>query len=331
MIQNWSIRTRATQCAHSERAFEEGEVFHTAIYFDPETNGYVRRDVALDVWKQEVAERKPIAYWRATYSPNVVEAKPEVTSKESAMALLQRFIEEDDPMTENARYILALMLERKRILSPTATKEVDGNKMLFYENKKTGEVFIVRDPDLLLSELAELQDEVAMLLGFGGPGAEAAKAVGMKFGPDGKLIKADEKAPEAPPAEGEAGEQPANESSESTKEPTPDEEAEAALNTDSEAGDEAESAESSDEDEKVEASDELAEAGDETSDDSAEADEEFEALTEEPADETEEIEVPIEDLEESEKLDKQLAESADESAESSEEDKDKESTPQSPS
>ena len=195
MIQNWSIRSRAPHCALSERPFAEGEVFHTAIYFDPEANGYVRRDVAIDVWAQEIAERKPIAYWRTTYTPHVAEAKPEVTSKESAMALLQRFIEEDDPMTENARYILALMLERKRILSPTATKEVDGNKMLFYENKKTGEVFIVRDPELRLDELAAVQDEVAMLLGFGGPAAEAAKAAGMKFTADGKLVKEGEAAP----------------------------------------------------------------------------------------------------------------------------------------
>ena len=105
------------------------------------------------------------------------------------MALLQRFIEEDEPATENARYILALMLERKRILSPTATKEVDGQKLLFYENKKTGEVFVIRDPELRLDELAQMQDEVAMLLGFGGPAAEAAKVAGMKFTPDGKLIK----------------------------------------------------------------------------------------------------------------------------------------------
>ncbi len=204
MIQNWSIRSRATHCALSERPFAEGEVFHTVIYFDPESNGYVRRDVAIDVWSQEVAERKPIAYWRTTYTPHVAEAKPEVTSKESAMALLQRFIEEDDPMTENARYILALMLERKRILSPTATKEVDGNKMLFYENKKTGEVFIVRDPELRLDELATLQDEVAMLLGFGGPAAEAAKAAGMKFTADGKLVKEGEVAPMGETAPDEA-------------------------------------------------------------------------------------------------------------------------------
>jgi hypothetical protein len=190
MIQNWSIRSRSHQCALSERPFIEGETFHTAIYFDTKTGDYLRRDVGLDSWKQELSERKPIAYWKTLYSPTITEQKPEVTSKESAMALLQRFIEEGDNSTENARYILALMLERKRILSNTATKEVDGQRMLFYENKKTGEVFIVRDPELLLNELASLQDEVAMLLGFGGPAAEAAKMAGMSFTPEGKLMTA---------------------------------------------------------------------------------------------------------------------------------------------
>lgn len=187
MIQNWSIRSRSHQCALTGRPFEEGEDFHTAIYFDPETSGYMRRDVALDAWEQEISERKPLAYWRATYTPNVAEEKPEVASKESAMSLLQRFIEEDEPATENARYILALMLERKRILTPTAAKETEQGRMLFYENKKTSEVFILRDPELHLDELVQVQDEVATLLGFGGPAAEAAKAAGMKITPEGKV------------------------------------------------------------------------------------------------------------------------------------------------
>jgi hypothetical protein len=196
MIQNWSIRSRSQQCALSERHFVEGETFHTAIYFDPETSGYTRRDISVEAWKQELSERKPIADWKTLYSPTLVEAKPEVTSKESAAALLQRFVEEDETSTENARYILVLMLERKRILTPTATKETEAGRMLFYENKKTGEVFMIRDPELRLDELAQMQDEVAMLLGFGGPAAEAAKSVGMKFTPDGKLetkvVKANE-------------------------------------------------------------------------------------------------------------------------------------------
>jgi hypothetical protein len=196
MQQNWSIRSRAHTCAVTGRQFEDGESFHTTIYFDPEENGYVRRDVCAEAWAQEVEQRKPVAAWKTIYSRVLAEAKPEITPKEGAQALLQRFIEEGDPRTENARYILALMLERKRQLHQTAEKEVDGAKMLFYENKKTGEIFIVRDPELKLSEMADMQDEVATLLAFGGPAADAAKAVGVTLTVDGVVPKPDAEAPQ---------------------------------------------------------------------------------------------------------------------------------------
>jgi hypothetical protein len=137
------------------------------------------------------------------------------------------------------------MLERKRILSPTATKEVDGNKMLFYENKKTGEVFIVRDPDLRLDELAQLQDEVAMLLGFGGPAADAAKSIGMKFTPDGKLVK-DEPSSETPKAE-----EPAAEAE--PEAPAPESEVEEAMAEESADAEEPDDAEPEDATEEAEA------------------------------------------------------------------------------
>lgn len=195
MQQNWSIRSRAHECALTGRPFEDGESFHTAIYFDPDENGYVRRDVCAEAWSQELEQRQPLAAWRTLYQKVIAEAKPEIAPKESAQDLLQRFIEEGDPKTEDARYILALMLERKRLLAQTAEKEVDGHKMLFYENKKTGEIFIVRDPELKLDELAQMQDEVATLLAFGGPAANAAKAVGVTLTPEGVVP-----APDSPSA-----------------------------------------------------------------------------------------------------------------------------------
>ena len=211
MQQNWSIRSRAHECALTGRPFEDGESFHTTIHFDPQENGYVRRDVCNEAWAQELEQRKPVAAWKTVYQKNLVEAKPEIAPKESAQALLQRFIEEGDPRTDNARYILALMLERKRQLVQTAEKEVDGNKMLFYENRKTGEIFIVRDPELKLDEIAQMQDEVATLLAFGGPAADTAKAVGVTLTVDGVVPAPDaaeptESTPEAEPAEPAAAE-----------------------------------------------------------------------------------------------------------------------------
>lgn len=242
MQQIWSIRSRAHECALTGRPFEDGEVFHTAIHFDPKENGYVRRDVCREAWKEEQAQRKPVAAWKTVYQKVLAEAKPEIAPKESAMELLQRFIEDGDPLTENARYILALMLERKRQISQTAEKEVEGNKMLFYENKKTGQIFIVRDPELRLDEVAQIQEEVATILAFGGPAADAAKAVGVTLTPDG-VVPAPDAAPETAQAPETAPDNndPA-EASQSGEASDPAEEAEAeaapALDDDPASGDE---------------------------------------------------------------------------------------------
>lgn len=188
MQQIWNIKSRAHECARTARPFEVGEVFHTAIYFDTESGEFVRRDVGLDAWAEEIAERTPLAYWRTEYvKPQAAAARPEIATKESAESLLRRLIEEDEPHTEHARYILALMLERKKQLVPKETKHTEHGIMLLYEHRKSGEVFIIRDPELRLDEIEAVQEEVATLLGFGGPAAEAAKAVGMQITPEGEV------------------------------------------------------------------------------------------------------------------------------------------------
>lgn len=225
MQQNWSIRVRAHECALTGRPFEDGEVFHTAIFFDPQENGYVRRDVCSEAWKEERAQRKPVAAWKNVYQKVLAEVRPEIAPKESAMELLLRFIEDGDPMTENARYILALMLERKRQIVQTAEKEVEGAKMLFYEAKKTGEIFIVRDPELRLDEVAQIQEEVATILAFGGPAADAAKAVGVTLTADG-VVPAPEHGDPTAAAPKESGDAPAEAATADAGE-APDEEVQA--------------------------------------------------------------------------------------------------------
>ena len=166
MIQAWNLRTRAHQCAVTERKFVEGEKFYTAIYFNKKTGDYTRRDVSADAWAQDIQEHPPFSFWKSAYEPPHTEERLEVTPKENAGELLHRLIVEDEAGTEQARYILALMLERKRILVPTAVKHSDAGRLLMYENKKTGEVFVIRDPELRLDEIEAMQEEVATLLGF---------------------------------------------------------------------------------------------------------------------------------------------------------------------
>jgi hypothetical protein len=168
MLNIWNIKSRAHQCARTGRPFEEGEPFHTAIYFDTEAGDFVRRDICVEAWQEEISERTPFSAWKSLYEkPETAKPKAEITGRENAETLLRRLIDEDQSHTEHARYILALMLERKKLLVPKERKENDsGAIMLLYEHRKTGEVFILRDPELRLDEVEGVQEEVATLLGF---------------------------------------------------------------------------------------------------------------------------------------------------------------------
>ena len=73
-------------------------------------------------------------------------------------------MEEENPRHTNARYILSLMLERKRLLKQIEAKEDNDGRTLIYEHVKTGEVFVIPDPQLRLDQLEAVQNEVAALL-----------------------------------------------------------------------------------------------------------------------------------------------------------------------
>jgi hypothetical protein len=83
--------------------------------------------------------------------------------KESAEQLFRRLMASDSPPA-NASYVLAAMLERKRVLKQVKTEETAKGHVLIYEQGSTGDVFIVPDPQLRLDELENVQNEVAELL-----------------------------------------------------------------------------------------------------------------------------------------------------------------------
>ena len=87
-----------------------------------------------------------------------------VTRKEDAEALFRRLVSAADRANANACYVLAAMLERKKILKQIKTEASENGRVLIYEHVKTGDVFIVPDPQLRLDQLDLVQSEVAQLL-----------------------------------------------------------------------------------------------------------------------------------------------------------------------
>jgi hypothetical protein len=91
--------------------------------------------------------------------------KKETLKKETADELLRHLISLDDPAMKNVVYVLAVMLERSKILVERDAKEQPDRTIIrIYEHRRTGESFIVLDPRIRLENLGNVQNEVVALL-----------------------------------------------------------------------------------------------------------------------------------------------------------------------
>lgn len=169
LAEPWHIRSRARQCSVTETPFTDGEVIITALFLDESGNGYARKDFCLGAWeKNQPMDPAPFSFWKTLYvAPAAAEEKPQAIRKEGAEDLLRRLIEEDESHTENARYILAIMLERGKQLKETDAQRTPTGILRVYEHRKSGEVFLIKDPDIPLAEVERIQEEVILLLGGG--------------------------------------------------------------------------------------------------------------------------------------------------------------------
>ena len=158
MQADWEIKSRAHQCSRSGREFVEGEFFYTLLIREGE--GFRREDLSEEAWKERNDNIQPFSFWRSKYDPP---APPpaEPLPRDDAEGLLRRLIQENDPAYANVRYILALMLERKRVIRPLESSDDD---MLVYEHLSTGETLVIANPKLSFDRIPEVQREVSALL-----------------------------------------------------------------------------------------------------------------------------------------------------------------------
>ena len=161
LANDWPIKHRADACARTGRPFQPGEQFYTLLFREGE--GFRREDLSEEAWAARNENIRPFSSWKTRYEPPPA-APPEALGKENAEDILRRLLAGNDPSHANACYVLAVMLERKRVLKQIKTDQSGDRPVLIYEHGKTGDVFIVPDVRLHLDELEQVQSEVSQLL-----------------------------------------------------------------------------------------------------------------------------------------------------------------------
>ena len=165
-MNEWNIQSRAHACEACGQPFADKQPYHTRLFDQPPE---LRRSDICDACAQKDGDARSragfISHWQGIYEAPapVVDA----IQKETAETVLRKLIGQDDPRYVPAAFILAVMLERKRLLKVKEQLIRDGQRVFIYEQPGTGDVFTIIDPALQLNQLEQVQRDVAALLEHG--------------------------------------------------------------------------------------------------------------------------------------------------------------------
>ncbi|MDB5328122.1 MAG: hypothetical protein JWM57_3691, partial [Phycisphaerales bacterium] len=144
-LPGYSVSRPAGKCAISGIDIHPGDTFMAILKDTP--MGLERLDVSLAHWP-EVNAAEGLAYWRAVMpQPDAVKKKPFVDD-EVLTQLFERLADTDEPHKVHFRFVLGLILMRKRLLVYEASDHVDGHDVWIVRRKGNPEKLTLRNPHL---------------------------------------------------------------------------------------------------------------------------------------------------------------------------------------
>lgn len=166
---DWEIQGLSAQCFGCQKALQNGDDFYCFLVIEPE-NQLKRNDfcrACFESSKSSWVNRTDLySYWKGQVklTPSPVHAPP--LPYERFEILLRKYVGSQEERDKKFSYILALLLERKKILihRESVLKDQETKRFLVYEHHESGETIILEDPHLSLNQVDEVQKELKSVM-----------------------------------------------------------------------------------------------------------------------------------------------------------------------
>lgn len=173
----WEISKLAPHCAACARAFAEDEELFSALY--DERTEFVRRDFCPACW-EKVEGEGVFSFWRTRVIMKKEAPPKRFVNDEALLTFFARLEGEGDPLKVNFRFVLALLLIRKKLFQfKSVRREAAGKgerEWLILRDRREERDVEVLNPDLSDEEVEAVTAECGKLLNvqFGAPPAPEA-------------------------------------------------------------------------------------------------------------------------------------------------------------
>ena len=156
MLGEYKVSRCTRQCHHLKRPLREGEWYYSVVL--ESGDDFLRQDFSAESWKEP--PEGAVGWWKCRM-PTSDQKKMFLAPTEVLTDLLRQM--GSQPERAKSRYLLALMLMRKRVVRPVETEEAQGD-LLRVEVLATGGEIDIPVCNITRGESDQLREELEALL-----------------------------------------------------------------------------------------------------------------------------------------------------------------------
>src|SRR6266404_3501813 len=158
-MMEYQIQSNTRRCAITGRELRPGEKFFSVLL--EEGGKFLRQDYSTEAWHGP--PQGSFSFW-AGHIPVGEEGKRLPIDEELLMDCLQRLEGEREPARVNFRYVVALLLMRRKRLRFDEARMEGDQEILSLRCVRTRNTYRVLNPRLTEEEMAAVQEEVFKVL-----------------------------------------------------------------------------------------------------------------------------------------------------------------------
>lgn len=123
----FELGRRSEHCGITNALLRPGDHVVTALFEREGDEGLERRDYLQSAWNDGPRPRGVFAFWRGVVPDPTAKPRTLIDS-ESVMSIFESLADDDDSKRQLFRYLLALVLVRKRMLSVVDSRPGENNR-----------------------------------------------------------------------------------------------------------------------------------------------------------------------------------------------------------
>jgi hypothetical protein len=158
---DYQIQPNTRRCAVTGRELKAGEKYYTALL--EEHGKFLRQDYSGEAWHGPPAGA--FSFWCGRVPAQEEGRRPRIDDDLLADCF-QRLEGQNEPGRVSFRYVVALLLMRRKRLKFEEARTEDGQEVLRLRCTRTGAEYEVINPRLTEEEMVAVQEEVFKVLGW---------------------------------------------------------------------------------------------------------------------------------------------------------------------